>query len=316
MQYKIVSQSEEWKLWNGAFKSIAPPGQMSIKLFPCNGELVSEDLAQHIRAGGQPDILWVEGSDYPPYIRQIIELCSQSFKIVYSKNYKPWKVDRLDLYDLCLVDEAWQAERVKKVCPKIHCSVWDKLIDYENTHHPLPVEKVYDICYIAHLREGKNHALLFHAMAKLKNRKPVCVCVGHDRRGNREELERLAAELRLSVHFTGEVAKDEVNRYINQSKIGVMCSEADGVPRAMLEYMAANVPVLVNSSLYAGARYVGPEAGLVKSPEEFHLGLAELLDTYRNYSPRAYYLEHYSFEKVMAKFIGILQDAGFKGVVD
>jgi len=312
----IVTRSEEWKFWSGAFKEIAMPGQFSVKLFPCNGGLTSEQLAPYLASNGQPDILWVEGTDYPPYIEQIFSLCPDSFKLVYAKNWRPWKIEKLERYDLCLVDEEWQMAEVNKFHPAVQCAVWDKLIDYENEHYPIPLEKIYDICYIAHLRKGKNHELLFQAIARLQDRCLKCVCVGDDRKGIRKPLEQFAAELNLDVHFTGEVSKAEVNRYVNQSKIGVMCAQFDAVPRAILEYMAANVPVLVNAELFAGKRYITPATGLVKPPDEFHLGLAELVEHYQNYSPRAYYLEHYSFEKVMEKFIGILKQAGFKGVME
>ncbi len=89
-------------------------------------------------------------------------------------------------------------------------------------------------------------------------------------------------------------------------------TKLDGAPRAILEYMAADLPVLVNSELLAGARYIGMEAGLVNSPEEFHLGIAELLDNHQSYSPRASFLEHYSFQKVIGKFVRIMEQAGCK----
>ncbi|MDZ7344776.1 MAG: glycosyltransferase family 4 protein, partial [candidate division KSB1 bacterium] len=310
--YGLATACEEWKLWNGPFQEIPANGRLAVKLFPCDGDLTSPALARYLAANGAPEMLWVEGTEHPPYIRQIFKLCPDSFKIVYSKEWRPWKIEKLEQYDLCLVDEDWEAEEVNKHSPAVHCAVWDKLIDYETMHYPLPCEKIYDICYVAYLRPRKNHELLFRAMAKLQDRKLTCVCVGDDRKGNRLELEKLAAELNLAVHFTGEVPKEQVNRYINQSKIGVMPAVLDAAPRAILEYMAADVPVLVNSELWAGARYVGPGAGLVKSPEEFHLGLAALLDNYQNYSPRAYLLQNYSFGKVMAKFIEILERAGYQ----
>jgi glycosyltransferase involved in cell wall biosynthesis len=313
LQYQgFITAGEEWKFWDGDVEEISAPGQLPVKLFPCDEKFTSEALAQYIRAAGQPDILWIEGTDYPPYLKQIFELCPDSFKMIYSKEWRPWKIEKLGRYDLCLVDEQWEAEKVKSRYPAVQCAVWDKLIDYETTHYPMAGEKIYDLCYVAYLRRRKNHDLLLRAMAKLQDRKLTCVCVGDDRKGNRAELEEMAGELNLSVHFTGEVSKDEVNRYINQSRIGVMCAKLDAAPRAILEYMAADVPVLANSELLAGARYVGAKAGLVKSPEEFHLGIAEILDNYQNYSPRAYFLEHYSFEKVMAKFAGILRQAGCK----
>ncbi len=310
LQYGVIAAFEEWKFWSGALQEVRAH-DFTVRLFPCNEELESEALQRYVREHGQPEILWVEGPDFPPYLRQIFALCPASFKIVYSKDWRPWKIRQLGNYDLCLVDEDWEAQRVRQLHPQLNCAVWDKLIDYEQTHYPIPGEKRYDVCCVAYLRARKNHELLFRAMAKLRDRKLKCVCIGDDRKGNRAELEKLAAELKLDVHFTGEAPKEEVNRLINQSKVGVMCSELDAAPRAILEYMAADVPVLVNAKLLAGARYVGPSAGLIKPPEEFHLGLAELLDHLQSYSPRAYLLKHYSFEKVMRKFIGILEEVKF-----
>ena len=306
----MIAESEEWKFWDAGYHEIAANGQMTIKLFPCNDGLTSDALLEHIQENGPPEILWVEGTDYPPFLQQIFESCPNSFKLVYSKEWRPWRIENLDQYDLCLVDEEWEADEVRKHHPDVHCGVWDKLIDYEVMHRPIPCDKIYDICYVAYLRGRKNHELLLRAMHKLSDRKLTCVCVGDDRKGNREELERLAAELKLAVHFTGEVPKPEVNLYVNQSRVGVMCAVLDAAPRAILEYMAADIPVLVNSELWAGSRYVGPAAGLVKSPDEFHLGIAELLDHREDYAPRALLLQNYSFEKVMHKFIGILQEAG------
>jgi glycosyltransferase involved in cell wall biosynthesis len=309
-KYQLISAAEEWKFWSGAYHEILAPGQLPVKLFPCDQCQTSGMLADHIAGRGQPDILWVEGTEFPAYLRQIFELCPGSFKMVYSKEWRPWNIEHLELYQLCLVDEEKQRRKVASRYPHVQSAIWDKLIDYETTHHPVAVGKKYDICYVAYLRERKNHELLFRAMAKLPERKLTCVCVGDDRYGYRGALERLAHELRLAVHFTGEVFKEDVNYYINQARMGVMCSEMDAVPRAILEYMAADVPVLANAYMVAGTRYVGPEAGLIKKPEDFHLGLAEILDNLPRFSPRAYFLKHYSFEKVMSKFIGILRAAG------
>jgi len=91
----------------------------------------------------------------------------------------------------------------------------------------------------------------------------------------------------------------------------VMCSRRDAAPRAILEYMAADVPVLVNSELCAGSRYVGDAGGLVCSPDQFPAGIAELLNHRSRYSPRAYYLAHYSVEQVVDRFVRMLNRAGF-----
>ncbi|MFQ5627331.1 MAG: glycosyltransferase family 4 protein [bacterium] len=303
---------EEWKFWNGSEHELNGASRFPVRLFPCDNDFTSAGMAAYVRRHGQPDILWVEGPDYPPYIDQIFDLCPESFKIVYSKDWRPHKIMKLERYNFCLVDEEWQAKKVKKHYPDVQCGIWDKLIDYENTHYPIKSKKIYDICYIAYLRKRKNQELLIRAMAKLKERNLSCVFIGDDRKGYQAELEKLAANLGVSAYFAGEVSKEEVNRFVNKSKIGVICARQDAVPRAILEYMAADVPVLVNADLQAGTRYVGPAAGLAKPPEEFHLGIAEMLDNLNRFSPRAYFLEHYSKDKTLTKFQAIIEQAGIR----
>jgi glycosyltransferase involved in cell wall biosynthesis len=237
----------------------------------------------------------------------VFDLCGPSLKVVYSKDWKPQKVEGLASYDLCLVDEPWQVEKLRRL--GVRASVWDKLIDYETAHKPIECQKTYDICYVAYLRRRKNHELLFRSMATLRDRALRCVCVGGDPDGRLGELQQLAAELGVSVDFAGELSKADVNRYVNKSRIGVICAREDAAPRALLEYMAAGVPVLVNADLLAGARYVGPRAGLVRGPDEFDRGIAELLDNVAAYSPRAHLLEHFSRDRVIEKFVDILRDA-------
>lgn len=308
----VVTQCEQWKFSKKSHE-LAVPGPLPVKVFPRDEHLTGAELSQYIEATGQPDVLWVNGHYFPPYLAQAFGLCSESFKIVYSKDRRPWQVAELSQYDLCLVDEAWQAEKVRQYHPSVRCFIWDKLIDYETTFYPISCAKDYDICYTAQLRPCKNHELLFRAMAAVKADRPLtCICVGGDRKVARRQLERLAADLQVAVQFAGEVPYEEVNGYINRCKIGVMCSKLDGAPRAMLEYMAANVPVLVNAELFAGTRYVGPQAGLVRAPESFHHGIVELLANRDRYAPRAYYLENFGFERVMPRFISMLEEVGCK----
>lgn len=308
----LITTSEEWKFWQGKEVQVADQVDIPVKFFPIDETLISKSLAATIREHGQPDILWVEGRDFPPYIQQIFDLCPDSFKMIYSKDWRPWKISGLQHYDLCLVDEEWERRKVTATFPQVSCGVWDKLIDYEDTFRPLSCPKVTDLCYVAYLRSRKNHDLLFRAMAAYDGGRLSCICVGEDRKGYSHELQALVNDLQIDVRFVGEVPQNEVNRYINESRIGVMCSERDAVPRAILEYMAADVPVLVNAKLHAGKRYVRPEAGQCRSPQEFHLGIKDILDHYDHYSPRACYLANYSFEKVMQTFVRLLSAADRK----
>ncbi len=305
-----IESYEEWKFWDGPMVEVKAEDGMPVRLFPINQELKSEAALHYMAECGKPDILWIEGTDFPPYLELIFRETADCFKLVYSKEWRPWRVEALEKYDLCLVDEEWEVQKVRQYYPEIACGVWDKLIDYEHTHFPLKLEKRYDICYVAYLRRRKNHELLFRAMSNLKSRKLSCVCVGDNRKGYQQELERMASALGLDVTFTGEVSKEQVNRIINQSRMGVMCSTLDAAPRAILEYMAADVPVLVNAQLWAGCRYVIPGTGLVCPPESFHEGILEILDHPERFSPRSSYLKQFSFAKVMGRFVELLRMAG------
>jgi glycosyltransferase involved in cell wall biosynthesis len=304
---QIASGCEEWRFSPATLNGGEGGVLLPIRSFSIDATGRSPDVEHYITLAGAPDVVWVEGSHCPPHLRQVFDLCERGLKIVYSKDWKPQKVEGLASYDLCLVDEEWQIDKVRR--RGVRAAVWDKLIDYEAAHRPIDCEKIYDVCYVAYLRRRKNHELLFRSMAKLRHRALRCVCVGGDPDGRLGELQRLAGGLGAAVDFVGEVAKDEVNRYINQSRMGVICAREDAAPRALLEYMAADVPVLVNGELLAGARYVGPRAGLVCDPERFDRGICELLDNLDQYSPRAYLLEHFSRDHVIDKFVRILRDA-------
>ncbi|RMG62313.1 MAG: glycosyltransferase [Calditrichaeota bacterium] len=307
-EYGFIDQCEEWKFWAGPTINLPVPDGMPVRLFHCEDDLTSRDLARYLNANPAPDILWVEGTHLPAYLKQIFALCRDSFKIIYSKDWKPWKVRGLEQYDFCLVDEDWQIRKVKKHAPGVEAGVWDKLIDYQRLHIPLPEEKKYDVCYVAYFRRRKNHELLFESLAQLKDRPIRTLCVGDDRENRMERLKQWTRELGIEVHFMGEVPKVEVNRLMNQSRMGVMCAEDDAAPRVILEYMAADLPVLVNRRLLAGARYVGPEAGRVVPPEQFADGIRTMLDSLESFQPRRYFLEHFSKPRVVKKFVLLFRD--------
>ena len=305
-----LSEVTEWKFWEQASAHVSTPGLISISVYEMSqNRLIG--LEKHIEAEGAPDILWVEGPHHPDYLKSIFDLCPSSFKVVYSKDWKPWKIAGLADFDLCLVDEESQAEKVLRKVPTVHCGVWDKLIDYETMHYPTDAQKDFDICYVAYFRPRKNHKLLLEAMARLlPERRLSCVLIGGDRDGYLAELQSLASRLKVDVNFVGEVARDEINSYVNKSRVGLMVSEKDAAPRVILEYLAANIPVLVNSELRAGARYVNERSGAVMPPDRLQDSITQILDNYASYSPRAEYLARFSREKVVDRFARVLEKAG------
>ncbi|MEX0785043.1 MAG: glycosyltransferase family 4 protein [Dehalococcoidia bacterium] len=314
----LLPPCEAWNFYDPAADLPEPQLPETVRGFACEDGLRSEAFREHIEEMGQPGIIWVDGRYAQPHVQQVLDLCPDSFRIVYG-NELPDEVEQVDRYDLCLVDEEEHVAKVRSVAPNIHVAVWDKVVDYEETFRPLPREKRYDICYVARISSRKKHRRLLRAMAKLKDRQLTCVCVGGTTMGGIDhpghvallaELRHLADELGISVEFVGRVSQEQVNEYLNMSRIGVICSEKDGAPRALLEYLAADLAVLVSSQLCGGRRFVTPETGLIRSRKEFHAGIVQLLDTRDRFHPRAHLVRHYSFDQVMDRMAGILRAAG------
>jgi glycosyltransferase involved in cell wall biosynthesis len=273
-------------------------------------EGVSPAFEQTIAVEGAPDILWVEGAEHPAHLELVSRLGQSSFKVIYSKDWKPWNVKRIETYDLCFVDEEAQAARMRKRFPDVHAGVWDKLIEYDDAHVPLGLPKEYDVCYVAYFRQRKNHLLLVDELAKLKDRNLRTVFVGGDRKGQRSIVQARCWELGLDVTFVDEVSKEQVNELVNRSRIGVMAAEKDAAPRVILEYLAANVPIVVNADLRAGARYVDERSGIVAAPDKMHEAIAIVLDNYDSYTPRESYLSRFDRDHVIETFTGVMAAAG------
>lgn len=308
---------EVWQFIHPALPHDDRPLGVPTKTFDLDDEMRSQDLLPYVAQRGQPDVLWVDGRFAKPHVVQALDCCPDSYKLVWGAD-RTDKVECMERYDLCLVDEPKLVAKVEKRAPNVRAAVCDKFVD-ESVFFQYPAEKRYDIVCTAYMTKRKKHEVLFRAMAQLKDRNLTCVVLGDDHRGGAPVPERveyskyihnLVDELGVSVDFAGALEHSEVNRYLNESRIGVLPSRKDGAPRAVIEYMAVGLPVLVSSELLAGQRYVAPEVGLIRPPDEFHLGIAELLDHPERFHPRDYYLEHFSRDKVTDSTAELLREAG------
>ncbi|MDL1911666.1 glycosyltransferase [Chloroflexi bacterium CFX6] len=100
------------------------------------------------------------------------------------------------------------------------------------------------ICAVSSLRPVKHLSLLLRAFAWIKGRHPdACLWIVGDG-DERMNLERLALDLGLggSVTFWGR--HDDVPAILGRATLGVLSSEHEGTSNALLEYMAAGLPVV------------------------------------------------------------------------
>ena len=101
------------------------------------------------------------------------------------------------------------------------------------------------VTMLAHFHRGKDHKTLLRAWQQVNVRaegKAILVLAGRPV-STEEEAKALAYDLELgrSVRFLGDV--DDVSGLLAASDIGVLSSRSESAPRAVLECMAAGLPV-------------------------------------------------------------------------
>jgi glycosyltransferase involved in cell wall biosynthesis len=109
---------------------------------------------------------------------------------------------------------------------------------------------------------------LLRALVKLRGEglTPQAFLVGDGPR--RPELERMAGEMGLAgvVHFLGH--RSDVPAVYARADIGVLCSNAEGLSNAVMEGMAAGLPMVVTKVGGNPELVADGERGLVVPPEE------------------------------------------------
>ena len=112
----------------------------------------------------------------------------------------------------------------------------------------------------------KDHPTLFQAMALLEanDAAPHLVVVGDGER--REELQRLASSLHLAsrIHFLGW--RNDLEAILGELDVVICCSRNEGTPLALIEAMAAGVPVLSTDVGGVGDVVVHGETGWLVPP--------------------------------------------------
>lgn len=104
------------------------------------------------------------------------------------------------------------------------------------------VPKYSYIIYVASLSERKQHADLFYAFSKIKDKSIKLVLVGKG--SNERRLKNLAEKLKITdrVVFWGWDANPY--RLVRRAKLAVLASRAEGLPRVVVESLAIGTPVV------------------------------------------------------------------------
>ena len=129
---------------------------------------------------------------------------------------------------------------IEPVAPQLDRHAWRERLAVD--------DRAFVACMVANLHALKDHVTLLHAWQKVvsdfaqKGRSAFLVLAGrHD--GAYESLSALAAELKLNgaVRFAGPVS--DVSGLLGAADVSVFSSRSEGCPNAVLESMAAGLPV-------------------------------------------------------------------------
>lgn len=121
---------------------------------------------------------------------------------------------------------------------------------------------------VAALRSEKNHCMLVHAAAKLRDRHPcahwIIVGDGPERAG----IERLAAELKIAdrIHLLG--TRYDTPRLVAALDVFTLCSLNEASPVSILEALACEVPVVATDVGSIGESILVGQTGYLIASED------------------------------------------------
>jgi glycosyltransferase involved in cell wall biosynthesis len=162
---------------------------------------------------------------------------------------------------------------------------------------PAPQPKIYDLVMVANWARHKRHSQLFAALATIRDRDVRVLLVGFawsDRTA--DDIRREAAAMnnpRVTVDIRENVKHETLSGLLAQSKAFVFLSRKEGDNKAVVEAMFADVPAIVFADTIGGAgSRVNAATGVFASDAELARKIVYMLDHYREFTPRAWALEH------------------------
>jgi glycosyltransferase involved in cell wall biosynthesis len=201
-------------------------------------------------------------------------------------------------FDLFLVDDERQIAPVTRLVPASTVHRVIKTADPALFRPLNGIEKRYDLCMIgAMCLSRKNH----DALVRLLTAAPSlsAVVIGQQDPNVVASLRNTGARLQL-IEFCG---REQLNHLMNQSRMGFVPSLMDAAPRVILEFMAAGVPVLMNSAILGGRDYITHETGRLAAEKEFVDVAKHICDGRLPFKPRKGFEENFAPERA-ARHLG------------
>lgn len=181
-----------------------------------------------------------------------------------------------------LYEEGFPEEKVKLIYNGIDIFAFQNLPSKEELRNNLGLnQRSLIFIIVANLIPYKGHADLLNAFAKISDKLPKnwrLLCVGKDS-GILDGFKKQANELNLVDHVEFLGSRADTAALLSAADIGILCSHEEGFSNAILEAMAARLPMVV-TNVGGNAEAVRDKiTGLVvepKDPESLANALLEL----------------------------------------
>jgi glycosyltransferase involved in cell wall biosynthesis len=159
--------------------------------------------------------------------------------------------------------------------------------------------KVYDLIMVADWSRNKQHLWLFKALAEI--RRPVkVVLVGAPWQRRREAVVAEAKKCGVSnqIEIYQRVRPEEVNRLLNLSRVNLLLSRREGGNKGLYEAMFADVPSIVYRNCQGlDQSCINQQTGVSVDDDELADAIVAVLDGPKQFSPRAWAMEHTGYAR-------------------
>jgi glycosyltransferase involved in cell wall biosynthesis len=167
-------------------------------------------------------------------------------------------------------------------------------------------KKNIDIIMVAHwVIPIKRQYVLFQALEKISRRLNV-VFIGIPGNGyTMADIKSLSDNYKLQQHniqYYDSISQEQVNDFLNRSKMFILTSLVEGFNRACFESFFANVPVIVLSdNLGVPKEYINHSTGIIVRESGMHKAIEYMLDNYYVFSPREWALKNITPQATIQK---------------
>jgi len=142
----------------------------------------------------------------------------------------------------------------------------------------LQLERKNQIVAVGYLKWQKDYPCMIKAAAQLFSKfgdyRLVIIGDGPERATIEKEIADLGMD--SQIHLLGNLSQQEIVKHLNESKLFVMSSLSEGLPKALLEACACGTPAVVTTA--CNAEGIIEEVGIAVTPGESQ-ALAEAVET-------------------------------------